>query len=261
MRQAADDDPGQLVAANQHKVEFLRNVRQELRWPVDEVTSAAIRAPRRRPRHPRTSRREYARDIAGAGEPAVVAHHRHPRPGHPRVGRHDRRARRRRRARRAPRRRWTSYVGRGRPAGVHLEVEVDAEPAPRVWVDRDKLRRAVAGLVSNAVKFTPGRRAGRRARRASTTDTGHLGRRHRPRYPRGGPGPHLRGASSRAARPWSRPGVGVGLTLARRFVELQGGRVELASAAGRRAARFTITLPVFERPASALRGGAGSLKG
>jgi signal transduction histidine kinase len=47
------------------------------------------------------------------------------------------------------------------------------------------------------------------------------------------------------------PGVGVGLTLARRFVELQGGRLDVSSEPGV-GSTFVITLPI-ERPASALQ--------
>ena len=50
----------------------------------------------------------------------------------------------------------------------------------------------------------------------------------------------------------SAPGMGVGLTLARRFVELQGGRIDLESEAGQ-GSTFTITLPC---PAAAGSGGS-----
>src|SRR5581483_10884392 len=68
MRWAADETRAALEATNQHKVEFLRNVRQELRWPVDEVTAAArqLLDGSRGLLDPRHA--EYAADIAGAGD-------------------------------------------------------------------------------------------------------------------------------------------------------------------------------------------------
>ena len=246
-RQAADDTRSALEAANRHKVEFLQNVRHELRWPADEVASAAAALLDGRSDALSPKQAEYARDIAGAGDQlwslitdildlatleaggmtidvadvALVDLL------------HDAVA---------------DYERPAAAAGVVLQLDVEPVGA-RVWADRDKLVRAVAGLVSNAVKFTP---SGGRVRVRARIDAHHMtiavadtGRgiplEDHSRIFEG----FQQGRSAMVA-----PGVGLGLTLARRFVELQGGEVELQSEPGV-GSTFTITLPVFERPTSA----------
>ncbi|MHB8464919.1 MAG: sensor histidine kinase, partial [Acidimicrobiales bacterium] len=246
-RRAAVDTNAALESANQHKMDFLRGVRQELRWPVDEVTSASAALLDGSNEPLEAKQAEYARDIAGAGEQlwaliADIVDLATLESGGMTIDiadvnvidvLHDAMA---------------NHVGQAEAVGVALEVDVEPSAAT-AWTDRDKLRRAVAGLVSNAVKFTP--RGGRvqvqarvheREMTIAVRDTG--------------PGIPFedrarifeefhQGRSALVA-----PGVGVGLTLARRFVELQGGRIELESEPGV-GSTFTITLPVLERPPSA----------
>jgi signal transduction histidine kinase len=139
--------------------------------------------------------------------------------------------------------------------GLTLTLEVGEGLAE--WVgDARKLKQAVINLLSNAVKFTPtGGRVTLRAR-------------------------HLNGVSGRAGRPgeWAEvsvidtgvgikpedqalvfeefrqasgdvlrksEGTGLGLALVKRFVELHGGQVALASTLGQ-GSTFTITLPQHE---------------
>ena len=111
--------------------------------------------------------------------------------------------------------------------------------------DERKLKQVVLNLLSNAVKFTPdGGRVTLRAARAggvteiSVSDTGI------------GIAPEdqaavfeeFRQVGTDASR---REGTGLGLALAKRFVELHGGKMWVTSAVGQ-GSTFTFTLP--ERP-------------
>jgi signal transduction histidine kinase len=133
--------------------------------------------------------------------------------------------------------------------GIALDLVVDDRLGPSVGDER-KVRQIVLNLLSNAVKFTPaGGRIGLRATPAdgaveiSVSDTGI------------GIAPEDQeaifeefrqvGASSSSKH----EGTGLGLTLARKFVELHGGRIWVQSEAGK-GSTFTFTLPVRPWPAS-----------
>jgi len=124
-----------------------------------------------------------------------------------------------------------------------LGVRVD-ERLGDVVGDERKIKQVVLNLLSNAVKFTPeGGRVEVRAGVAdgmveiSVSDTG-IGI---------APGDQeaifeeFRQVGSDYAR--KREGTGLGLTLARKFVELHGGRLWVKSEPGR-GSTFTFTLPV-----------------
>src|SRR5467141_3878934 len=125
--------------------------------------------------------------------------------------------------------------------GLALELTVD-ETLGDVVADERKLKQVLLNLLSNAVKFTPeGGRIDVRALPAdgsvevSVTDTGV------------GVAPEDQEAIfeefrqvGHAAR--KREGTGLGLTLARKFVELHGGRLWVKSEVGR-GSTFTFTLP------------------
>lgn len=114
-----------------------------------------------------------------------------------------------------------------RERGIQLEVQgCDA----RVVADRDKLRRAVENLVSNALKFTDdeGRVSvevtpQQDAVEVSVQDTGNgIPEEELPRlFER-----FYRGASGK-------PGTGLGLSIARNLVRLHGGDITVASELGR----------------------------
>ena len=127
--------------------------------------------------------------------------------------------------------------------GIALQLDL----APRlgeVVGDERKVKQVLLNLLSNAVKFTPegGRislKAGQRdgAVEISVTDTGV------------GIAPEdqatifeeFRQVGSDATR--KQEGTGLGLTLAKKFVELHGGRIWVESKLGT-GATFTFTLPV-----------------
>jgi signal transduction histidine kinase len=126
-----------------------------------------------------------------------------------------------------------------------LYLVLDVEPGIEDWVaDARKVKQVVINLLSNAVKFTPP--GGSVTLRARTTeaaveiaviDTGV------------GIAPdqqalvfeEFRQASGDYLR--KSEGTGLGLSLARRFVELHGGRIRVESRAGR-GSTFAFTLPL-----------------
>jgi signal transduction histidine kinase len=123
-------------------------------------------------------------------------------------------------------------------------LETDLETAGHVPADAGKLRQMLLNLVSNAVKFTPqhGRISIAAVRLAaaveiSVSDTG-IGIAQADRE-------HLfeefRQVDSDVAR--EQHGTGLGLALTKRFVELHGGQIRLASELGKGSV-FTLTLPL-----------------
>jgi signal transduction histidine kinase len=133
-------------------------------------------------------------------------------------------------------------------AGSHgLTLHLEVQSGMGEWVaDQRKVKQVVINLLSNAVKFTPsGGSVAMRARRidgcaeVAVTDTG-VGIAEADQALvfeefRQASGDHL-GKSE---------GTGLGLSLAKRFVELHGGSIWVQSAKGR-GSTFTFTLP--ERP-------------
>ena len=135
-----------------------------------------------------------------------------------------------------------------RPAAADRQVEVVTrfdEDDVLVRGDGMRLQQIVGNLVANAVKFTPGggrvtivlKRSGQEAR-IVVADTGigidptQL--------------PHIFETFWQAdpSAPSAREGLGLGLSIVRRLVELHGGRIEADSAGSGAGARMTVTLPL-----------------
>jgi signal transduction histidine kinase len=127
--------------------------------------------------------------------------------------------------------------------GITLELDLDPRLGELVGDER-KVKQVLLNLLSNAVKFTPegGRislKAGRRdgAVEIAVTDTGI------------GIAPEDQAAIFEEFRQVGsdetrkQEGTGLGLTLAKKFVELHGGRIWVESEPGR-GSTFTFTLPV-----------------
>jgi signal transduction histidine kinase len=123
-------------------------------------------------------------------------------------------------------------------------LETDLESAGYVPADAGKLRQMLLNLVSNAVKFTPqhgritiGAMRLAEAVEISVSDTG-IGIAETDRE-------HLfeefRQVDSDVAR--EQHGTGLGLALTKRFVELHGGQIRLASKLGKGSV-FTLILPI-----------------
>ena len=130
--------------------------------------------------------------------------------------------------------------------GIDLVLDVAADIGT-IEADERKVRQIVLNLLSNAVKFTPnGGRVSLAARRVeggvevAVTDTGI------------GIAPEdqaavfeeFRQVGSDSAR--KHEGTGLGLALAKRFVELHGGKLRLASTVGA-GSTFSFTLPLGRR--------------
>jgi signal transduction histidine kinase len=127
--------------------------------------------------------------------------------------------------------------------GITLTQTVD-ERVGHIIADERKVKQILLNLLSNAVKFTPeGGRVGLTATAAegvitiAVRDTGI------------GIAPEDQAAIFEEFRQVGRDdarkqeGTGLGLTLAKRFVELHGGRIWVASEVGK-GSTFTFTLPV-----------------
>ena len=125
---------------------------------------------------------------------------------------------------------------------IHLEA--DSADAGQVPADLGKLKQMLFNLVSNAVKFTPeGGRVTIGARRLagaveiSVSDTGiGIAESDRERL-----FDEFRQVDSDIAR--EHRGTGLGLALTKRFVELHGGQIRLASELGK-GSTFTLSLPL-----------------
>jgi PAS domain S-box-containing protein len=127
---------------------------------------------------------------------------------------------------------------------IDLVIETGEEEAP-VAGDPDRLQQVVSNLISNAIKFTPpgGRvetlmeRAGGRVR-LIVKDTG---RGISPEFL-----PHIferfRQADSSVTR--AHDGLGLGLSIARRLVELHGGNISAESGGEGRGSTLTVEIPL-----------------
>jgi GAF domain-containing protein len=134
---------------------------------------------------------------------------------------------------------------RERAARHDIALTLDVAPdVDLVEADPRKIKQVVFNLLSNAVKFTPdGGRVGVRAERGNgdivvrVTDTGiGIAEEDRERIFE-----EFQQARRQSER--SREGTGLGLALAKRFVELHGGRLTVESEVGK-GSTFTFTLPI-----------------
>jgi signal transduction histidine kinase len=127
--------------------------------------------------------------------------------------------------------------------GIALDVAVD-ERLGDFLGDERKIKQILLNLLSNAVKFTPeGGRIGINAVQSngaveiSITDTGiGIALEDQPKIFE-----EFRQVGSDYAH--KTEGTGLGLTLAKKFVELHGGKIWVTSEPGK-GSRFTFTLPV-----------------
>jgi signal transduction histidine kinase/CheY-like chemotaxis protein len=142
--------------------------------------------------------------------------------------------------------------------GAHPRFVVDVPPElPQIETDLAKFRQVLFNLLSNAVKFSPAESLITiRARFEGTQDDGWIVMAVEDTGIGIAPEHHteifeeFRQVDGTARREFS--GTGLGLALVKNFVELQGGRVSLASLPGA-GSTFTFMLPVRSRAAVVTR--------
>jgi GAF domain-containing protein/anti-sigma regulatory factor (Ser/Thr protein kinase) len=235
------DKSAQLEAASRHKSEFLANMSHELRTPLNAVIGFSEVLLQRMFGALTDKQDEYLKDIyasgqhllslindildlskieAGRMELAPAAFH----------------------LPSALENAVTLVKERAARHGIALQVEMDPRLGEVVGDER-KVKQTLLNLLANAVKFTPeGGRISLTARwradvvEIAVTDTGI------------GIAPEDQAAIFEEFRQVGsderrREGTGLGLTLAKKFVELHGGRIWVESEPGR-GSTFTFTLPV-----------------
>jgi GAF domain-containing protein/anti-sigma regulatory factor (Ser/Thr protein kinase) len=239
--QEIEDKSRQLEAASRHKSEFLANMSHELRTPLNAVIGFSEVLLQRMFGALNDKQEEYLKDIYASGQHLLSLINDildlskieagrmelSPAPFH---------------LPGALENAVTLVKERASRHGIALELQLD--PAlDELIADERKVKQVVLNLLSNAVKFTPegGRIVLRAARRdgvveIAVTDTGV------------GIAPEDQAAIFEEFRQVGsderrREGTGLGLALARKFVELHGGRIRVESAVGR-GSTFTFTLPL-----------------
>jgi signal transduction histidine kinase len=229
---------GELEAASRHKSEFLADMSHELRTPLNAVIGFTEVLQERMFGELNERQAEYVRHVLEAGRHLLslindVLDLSKVEAGRMQLELSD-----------VPlaealRSGLTMQAERAKRAGVRLGLDLDPEELV-VEADERKLRQVVVNLLSNAVKFTPpGGRVDVTARLAgdlvevAVADTG----------------PGIAQADRelifdefQQAR-GTHEGTGLGLPIARRFIELHGGRLWVESAPGS-GSRFRFTLPV-----------------
>jgi signal transduction histidine kinase len=236
------DKSQQLEAASRHKSEFLANMSHELRTPLNAVIGFSEVLLQRMFGELNDKQDEYLKDIYASGQHLLslindildlskieagrmeLA----PAPFHLPT---------------ALENAVTLVKERAGRHGIVLQVDVDPRLGEVVGDER-KIKQVLLNLLSNAVKFTPeGGRISLKASRTdgaveiAVTDTGI------------GIAPEDQAAIFEEFRQVGtdetrkQEGTGLGLTLAKKFIELHGGRIWVESELGR-GSTFTFTLPV-----------------
>ena len=243
-----EDKSRELEAASRHKSEFLANMSHELRTPLNAIIGFSEVLGERMFGELNDKQAEYIQDILSSGRHLLALINDILDLSKVEAGRMELEL---------SRFDLPASIGsavilvreRATRHGLALDVSVDDRLGPFVGDER-KIRQVLLNLLSNAVKFTP--EGGRVAVRAvpadgaveiSVSDTGI------------GIAPEdqeaifqeFRQVGTDYAR--KREGTGLGLALARRFVDLHGGRIWVKSRLGE-GSTFTFTLPVRPWPAS-----------
>jgi two-component system, NtrC family, sensor kinase len=237
-----EDKSRQLEAASRHKSEFLANMSHELRTPLNAVIGFSEVLLQRMFGELNERQDEYLKDIYASGQHLLSLINDILDLSKIEAGRMELAA--------APFHLPTALENavtlvkeRAARHGITLQVDVDPQLGEVVGDER-KVKQVVLNLLSNAVKFTPegGRISLKASRRdgvveTSVTDTGI------------GIAPEDQAAVFEEFRQVGhdetrkQEGTGLGLTLAKKFVELHGGRIWVKSEPGR-GSTFTFTLPL-----------------
>ena len=241
-----EDKSRQIEAANRHKSEFLANMSHELRTPLNAIIGFSEVLGERMFGELNEKQAEYTDDILTSGRHLLSLINEILDLSKVEAGRMelelatfdlplaiDN-------ARTFVRERATKH-------GINLDVNVDERLGDFVGDER-KIKQVLLNLLSNAVKFTPeGGRIGINARQAdgaveiSVTDTGiGIAPEDQPKIFE-----EFRQVGSDYAHKVE--GTGLGLTLAKKFVELHGGKIWVESEVGK-GSTFSFTLPERSSP-------------
>jgi two-component system, NtrC family, sensor kinase len=246
-----EDKNRQIEAANRHKSEFLANMSHELRTPLNAIIGFSEVLGEKLFGELNEKQAEYTDDILSSGRHLLSLINEILDLSKVEAGRMelelntfdlplaiDN-------ARTFVRERATKH-------GINLDVTID-ERLGEFMGDERKIKQILLNLLSNAVKFTPeGGRIGINAIQAdgsveiSVTDTGvGIAPEDQPKIFE-----EFRQVGSDYTH--NVEGTGLGLTLAKKFVELHGGKIWVESEVGK-GSKFTFTLPInphpFPRPA------------
>jgi signal transduction histidine kinase len=237
-----EDKSQQIEAANRHKSEFLANMSHELRTPLNAIIGFSEVLGERLFGELNEKQAEYTEDILSSGRHLLSLINEILDLSKVEAGRMelelatfdlplaiDN-------ARTFVRERATRH-------GITLDVAVD-DRLGEIVGDERKIKQILLNLLSNAVKFTPeGGRIGIKARQAdgsveiSVSDTGiGIAPEDQARIFE-----EFRQVGADYAH--KSEGTGLGLTLAKKFVELHGGRIWVESEVGK-GSRFIFTLPI-----------------
>jgi GAF domain-containing protein len=243
-----EDKSRQIEAANRHKSEFLANMSHELRTPLNAIIGFSEVLQERMFGELNEKQAEYTDDILTSGRHLLSLINEILDLSKVEAGRMELElatfdlplaidnAR-------------TFVRERAAKHGIGLDVTVDERLGDFVGDER-KIKQVLLNLLSNAVKFTPeGGRIGINARQAdgsveiSVSDTG-IGI-----TPEDQPKIFEEFRQVGGDYAYKREGTGLGLTLAKKFVELHGGRIWVESEVGK-GSTFSFTLPERSSPPS-----------
>jgi GAF domain-containing protein len=243
-----EDKSRQIEAANRHKSEFLANMSHELRTPLNAIIGFSEVLQERLFGELNKKQAEYTDDILTSGRHLLSLINEILDLSKVEAGRMELEVAAFdlplaiENARTFVRERATKH-------GINLDVTVD-ERLGDFTGDERKIKQILLNLLSNAVKFTPeGGRIGISARQAdgsveiSVSDTGI------------GIAPEDQAKIFEEFRQvggdyaHKKEGTGLGLTLAKKFVELHGGRIWVESEVGK-GSTFSFTLPERSSPPS-----------
>jgi signal transduction histidine kinase len=243
-----EDKSRQIEAANRHKSEFLANMSHELRTPLNAIIGFSEVLQERLFGELNEKQAEYTDDILTSGRHLLSLINEILDLSKVEAGRMELElatfdlplaidnAR-------------TFVRERAIKHGITLDIDVDERLGDYVGDER-KIKQILLNLLSNAVKFTPeGGRIHINARQVdgsveiSVSDTG-IGIAHQDQ-------PKIFEEFRQVGSDYSHKveGTGLGLTLAKKFVELHGGRIWVESEPGK-GSTFSFTLPKNRQPES-----------
>jgi PAS domain S-box-containing protein len=152
-----------------------------------------------------------------------------------------------------------------RPSAQVKGVQLIEELPPSAWmakIDSDRMRQVLVNLLSNAIKFTPEggwvRISMRREAGRGRIEVSDNGRGIEPDFV-----PHVFDPFRQGDPATTRTsgGLGLGLSIAKQLVELQGGTIGASSAGPNQGSTFFVEIPISRATAPARHGATGATAG